>query len=370
MINKYEIGEFFTMKKIILWFLLLQKRQLHHITLTALLILIPVTALIAQQIPAMQEQTIPRVGIVLTDEDELAVKTANALSHNQKSVEFYLCDSIEQLQNDILNKDADCGYVFSEGLTAKLDKKSYKGCISLLKSTPGMIPALSSEILFSEMFRIYGKNIVTNYIAKDDLFSELRADAISKAGEQYDYYLNGAATFHINFRTLGQDVTEVSDDLASVADTSSAAAFPVRGILAVILFMSGLLGCIQWLKDSENGVFAPMSYAFIHISRFLYILAPVLLFACSSLLTIYISGVQTGLLHEVIGMVLYTILILAFCILITFFVPKSMILVSLLPVLILGSLILCPVFINMAQFVPIVNIINKLFIPFYYLRMF
>ena len=351
------------MNKIILWFFLLVKRQLKNIVLLIFLIGLPLCAFIISHIPKALESGAPRIGIVLLDLDSTSVDTANSLISDSSVLEFYTCDSSEELYRSIENGDTDCGYIFSKDLTNQLDNKSYKGCITLIKNSSEFISSLSNEILFSALFRVYGKNIATNYINESTLFSSIKSSAIKMTNEKYDYYVNGAATFHIDYNTLSDNGDTNSLSTIKVEKSS----FPLRGILAILIFVAGLFGCVQWLKDSENGVFAPMSYSFQRISRILYIVIPTLLFAISSLLTIYLANVQVSLWVELKSMILYILLIIVFCSLLSYIIRKSSLMISLIPIFIIGSLVLCPVFINIATFLPVANILNKLFLPYYYL---
>jgi len=351
------------MNKILLWFFLLIKRQLKNIVLLIFLIGLPLCAFIITHIPKALESSSPRIGIVLLDRDATSVSTADALLGDTSVFEFYSCDSAEALYTSIENGDTDCGYIFSKDLTKQLDSKSYKGCITVIKNSSEFISSLSNEILFSALFRVYGKNIAINYINESSLFSSIKASAIKITNEKYDYYVNGAATFHIDFNTLESNGDTNSLNAIAVEKSS----FPVRGILSILIFVAGLFGCVQWLKDSEDGVFAPMSYSFHRISRILYIMIPTLLFAISSLITIYLANVQVSPWIELKSMFLYVLLIIVFCILLSYVIRKSTLLISLIPIFIIGSLVLCPVFINIAAFLPVANILNKLFLPYYYL---
>lgn len=351
------------MKKIVLWFFLLLKRQLKNIVLVIFLIGLPLSAFIISHIPKALESGTPRIGIVLQDADPISVSTANKLFSDSSVMEFYASTSVDELYNSIENGDTDCGYVFSKGLTTKLDSKSFKGCITLIKSSSDFISSISNEVVFSALFYGYGKNIASNFIQDNPLFSSVKTSALKMYAEKYDYYVNGAATFHIDFDTL----TNNGDIDTLTAIEVEKSSFPIRGVLAILIFIAGLFGCVQWLKDSENGVFAPMSYSFQHISRILYIMIPTILFATSALITIYLAGVQVSLGVEFKSMSLYILLIMAFGLLLSYIIRKSTLLISLLPVFIIGSLVLCPIFINISTFLPVANILNKLFLPYYYL---
>lgn len=351
------------MKKIALWFFLLTKRHLKNIILVLFLIGLPISAFVISRIPAMSESKIPRIGIVLLDNDTIAKSTADLLIDSSSSLEFYLCDSTDILYASIEDGTTDCGYIFSKNLTEQLDSKSYEGCITLFKTSSDFISSLSNEVVFASLFRVYSKRLATNYIRGSSLFSSVQTDAIRMTEEKYEYYLHGAATFHIDFETLSND----GDSSALEEIEIETSVFPIRGILAILIFVAGLFGCVQWLKDCETGVFAPMSYSFHTVSRILYTLIPTFLFAISSLLTIYLAGVQVSFFMELKSMFLYILLITVFGWILTYLIKNSILLVSLMPVFIIGSLVLCPIFINMETIFPMAKILNKLFLPYYYL---
>lgn len=351
------------MNKIILWLFLLIKRQLKSKAFTLFLIAIPLCIFIITHIPKALDTSVPRIGIVLLDTDEISVKAAETLIQNSSVLGFYLCNSTEELYDNIKSGDTECGYVFPKDFTRKLDTRTYSETITVISNSSNFVSSISNEVVFSAIFREYGKNIAMNYVNTTSIFSSMKADALKMTAEKYDKYIDGAATFHINYNTLSNDgETENLNDIKSTNYV-----FPIRGILAILIFIAGLFGCVQWLKDSENGIFAPMSYSFQHISRLLYTMIPTCLFMISSLLTIYLARLQTSFFIELRSMLYYFFLIVVVNTLLTYIIKKSRILVSIIPVLIIGSLIFCPIFINLENYLPLTNIMNKLFLPYYYL---
>lgn len=354
------------MRKLLLWFRLLIKRQLKNPFTIALLIGLPILTAIAVNIPHANESGVPTIGIVTVDDDELTYKITDYLVNNYSALNFITYNSQDELHADIQKGNVSCGYIFSENLTQKLDNKSYKGSIILLKSSSEFITSLSNEVVFASLFREYAKNIALNYIQTEALFSSIRTKALELTANKYDYYINGAATFHIDFNTLDTDSSDVVLNSIEVQTST----LPIRGVLSVLVFVAGIFGCIQWFKDFEHGVFAPMSYTFRIISRPLYILAPTLLFAISMLATLLLSGTSVNLLTELVSMIIYVLLITIFGLLLSCLVRSSNQLIVLTPILIICSLILCPIFVDIRPFLPISSYINKLLVPHYYLQWF
>lgn len=350
------------MKKTALWFYLLTKRQLKNIILLAFLFAMPVTAFIITRIPPSDDSGRPRIGIVFDATDETAAKTVDFLVNDDPSIEFYVSPDEKSLVMDIDKGIAECGYILPGDLTKRLNTRSYRGSITLIRKSSDFLPSVTNEIVFSALFRVYGKDIASGWIKKSPIFSDFRTGALQMLDEKYDYYLDGAATFHIDFKTLSSEGTTKPLDAETKAPV-----FPLRGILAVLIYVSGLFGCIQWLRDSEKGVFLAMSRYFRLSGRILYVFIPAMLFGISGLATISLSGLWIGFPNECITMLLYVCLITTFGALFSCLIRKSSYMASLMPVFILGSLVLCPVFIDLNAFFPMTGILNKLFLPYYYL---
>jgi len=71
---------------------------------------------------------------------------------------------------------------------------------------------------------------------------------------------------------------------------------------------------------------------------------------------------------EIIAMGLYVLLVCGFSYLLKLIVKSGTDICVMLPVITIGSLIFCPVFIDASKFIPFISCINKLFPPFYYLN--
>lgn len=100
--------------------------------IVAVLIAMPVAALIINHTASLKETEPVRVGIVLEDDDKIAAMTRDYLVNGDYSVQFYEAESKEKLEQDIMNKRVECGYVVGTDLKSKLDSGSYSDVIELI----------------------------------------------------------------------------------------------------------------------------------------------------------------------------------------------------------------------------------------------
>ncbi len=359
------------MKHLWLWIHLLAKRQLHHKVMAFFLIIMPIAALIIINIPAMVSDGIPKVGIMLSDEDNTAIAIKDELIDTSASLQFVLYTDEREMTDDITNATLQCGYIFNPNITQRLDSSDYTGVITLVNNNSSFISSMSNEIVFAALFRTYAKNIGVAWIQNNISLPSIQEITTEKFLAKYDDYIHGSATFHLEYEVLDQHSTNQSNDTPIDNGVKEIevknVTFPIRGILAILILIAGLFGVIQWISDKNSDVFAPMSHNLIIISRLLYTLVPSVMYGLSAIITLYISKTAGNIIHELLSMLIYILIITLVGFVLTLIVKKSGFIISLIPVIIIGSLVFCPVFLDISVYVPFVNVINKLFLPYYYL---
>lgn len=354
------------MKKIGLWCWLLTKRQLKNIMFLLILLLIPLTAFITTRIEGFQESETLYVALYARDGDEMAVNTVNHLLADTDTYSFYLCSSEEELMQDVQKGRAECGYIFGENITQRVTQEKYKNNIIQVKKKGSFIADSINETVFSSFFRFFTKNMILEYVKSNEKFAGMDAEGLLQLSGAFDSYLSGNQTFHVEFRVLGGG----EDFLETEVLEGESASFPLRNMMAVLIMAGALVGVLGWLADREKGVFAPMRYDFVAISRTLYVMIPVMLLAVCSLCGMAAAGTITSVGREIAVILAYVVLLTAAGTLATYFVKRSTWIVSAFVVLVLGSLVLCPVFIDLSVYIPGIRYAQRLFLPYYYMTMF
>lgn len=137
---------------------------------------------------------------------------------------------------------------------------------------------------------------------------------------------------------------------------------PVRGILSVLILVSSMSGVLMLSNDDRKN-----TWGFIRLSKrpafnYFYIFMSILPIAICSLAAIFITGISTNVLNEIRLMILYTLLLTGFSSLLKALIKNIYVLCSLIPVTVLLSLIICPVFIDIGSIVPQSRFV-RLFLP-------
>lgn len=284
---------------------------------------------------------------------------------------FYKCDSEEQLKEEVVTGKAECGYVISSGLRDKLDEKDFKRSILVYSSPSTVLDSLSTEVVFASLMELYGKEIFLDYISGQETVKEAAASAgvdnrqqEVQAEEIYDKWMGNGSTFRFQYRQIGVD-----ESLADEAQ-QTVSVFPVRGFVAVYLFITGLYSAVMLRLDEKKGLFLSLRREERRWCRGAVLAAPIFLAFLSGFAALASGGCLQGAGKEAGAMGAYFGAVCLFSYGLKAVCRKTQVMCCLIPLFLVGSLVFTPVFVDIGQFFPEFGWMGKLFLPFYYLRAF
>ncbi|NLZ81107.1 MAG: ABC transporter permease [Clostridiales bacterium] len=351
------------MKKLLLWFYLTCKRNLKKPAYTIFLIGLPLLMVYISNLGSSQNEGLIQVGIYSDNPDSLTKDIINDLVAIEGAVGFYLYDKKEDLINHIKNGSLECGYEFPENFKERIDRMNYKASINLFTSPSTVASTIINEIIFGAISKTYGSEIATTYVKNNSLFNDYEESAVLFTKKQYEFYSTGGGTFRLTYEYLDKNSNVLLPE-------NNNSVMPIRGILSVLLFVAGLFASVSWLEEKESGSLSALPNYFHKTSKYLTLLATLIPLAVSVLITLKITSTWNGFGKELSALILYLFLILLFCGVLSTFVKNSFTLGSLLPVFSIGSLIFCPIFIDISTLIPMLKVLEKIFLPFYYLVQF
>lgn len=349
------------MRKFFTWLAMLTKRQLKSPLFIAILVLIPAAAAASGAIPSLNEGSSLTAGVYADGNDPAAAELSDNLVKYEGSFDFVKYDDLDALYRDVKNTRLNCGYVFPNDLSERTDNAS--GSILVLHHPSNTIQASINEVIYAELLRIQGRGIITEHVKSLGLFAESDTEYIGELLRLYERYLNGNATFKLAYHTYG------AGGLTEKDITKSTVSFPVRGILSVMVFLAALFGGVTWMRDREKGIFAMLTGSYGSLCRILYIMIPTVFFGLVSLLALATLGLYVSTV-ELTAMLTLILLSCLFSFIMTAVTRKSRSFAACIPVLLLGCLLFCNIFINASSYVPAAKFVEKIFVPYYYLSFF
>ena len=179
-------------------------------------------------------------------------------------------------------------------------------------------------------------------------------------------FLDNQSTFRFEYETAAVSAQGAGEARESAYES----VFPARGLAAVYVFTTGLYGAVTLCQDEKRGLFLPLPGRLRGACRFASLAAPVALSALSGLAALWLSGGMGAPGREMALLGLYVLAVAAFSCALKGVFRSGPVICCLIPFFIIGSLIFCPVFLDTGRLVPEVEKAGRLFLPYYYLRMF
>lgn len=350
------------MKQFFILFLLYIKRFIYKISFLILLFIIPLVAFILNYFSLSDNDGID-IGLLWNINDTISNKACIELIEQKGYIKFIKFENEEKLINDVKGQKIECGYSFDNNFTIKLNEKKFNNSIKCYDSPSAFISKITDEIVFSYIIKNYGENITSNFEEINDIFDKNKSILENKENvySKYNKYFNNGSTFSFEYKRIDSTIDLNTEEKENIL-------FVFRGIMSVFILISGLLGCIMWLDDKNNSVFTAFDFKMKFIISIVSILSPVLLSSISALLSIYFSKISIGFMKELYFMLLYAVSITGFSIIIKNIFKSSNSVCAFFPILVIGCLVFCPIFINISLYFPVFMKISRLFLPYYYLN--
>lgn len=375
-----------------LWFFLSLKRQAGRLHAVLLLLLLPACLWGFREAGREGEE---KISIALyAGESEWNRQAAEKLLADGGSFSFYLSGSEEALREDVAARRAECGYIFPENLRERLESGDYKRSIVLVTAPSTVADKLSSEVVFSGLFSVWGRELLKSFSAS---WEPLRGAASGRAGAGkgeenarkamgmegtqsrgaldstkgaeiweeleplYDKYLENGSTFAFRYETSGG---------GTFGGPSVKTSLPARGIVSVFVFVMALTAGVTACEDERRGLFSLLSGARREAAVAACLAAPVLLSCASGFLGLLAAGEigRAGWGREAALLLAYGAACTLFSWALCRLLRNSLLMACLIPFFIIGSLILCPVFVDLSSFIPAAGTAGRLFLPYYYLK--
>ena len=346
------------MKKILTWILLFQKRILKKPMFQITILLIPILLFLLFTFNKSSDSLV-RVALISGNDEYSQNFVKDLLDSSNHVISYYQCYDESQMRKDVLTGKAECGYIMPDDMPRKIaqfSSKKKQGIITAIVKKESISTKIVNEIIYG---RLFSKRA---YPVLKDFINEKQPDRLTSAEDEKMYdafskYLIEPLMFSFEYADGSKN------DLLNNDDSShNYYMLPVRGILSVLILVSSMSGVLMLSNDDRKN-----TWGFIRLSKrpafnYFYIFMSILPIVICSLAAIFITGISTNVLNEIRLMVLYTLLLTGFSSLLKALIKNIYVLCSLIPVTVLLSLIICPVFIDIGSIVPQSRFV-RLFLP-------
>ncbi len=374
-----------------IWICLLAKRLWKQPAYIGLLVLIPLLGGAA----GMMEQggQSGAVVAVCVEDGTWSGQIIEELRHlEEKSVlKFDFCEDGLEVERSVIKSEADCGFVLTADIADSVMEKDWVKCITVYETSASSITGMAKERISGVIFKLYSEQCYEDYmntIAEDGTFSEkaqkMQDGFVDFAWEAYESHLVDNSTFGFEYENDDQN-SQYASDTNVINDTT---VFPIKGVFAVVILISGMCGMLEYDRDRQEKRFqrmAPNALTYI-----VDVWMPTVFVSLAVLPCLWISdGIRYGNSVEGISglsallsvwnmaewaaqighLLIYQCIVVVYCGILGIVLRRQETIAAAIPILSLGSLVCAPVFIRLGTYLPIFAVLEKMFPVTYYLML-
>ena len=341
--------------KLLLWFGLLTKRLYKKFTFLAILLLIPALVL-GYNASAKDDSGMMSVALAQRGRDPLAETLIQGFDDSSQLVRYVQC-SPQEAEELVRGGKVDMAWIFMDDLEPRLeaflaDPSPENAMVDVLVRQDDVTLRLAREKLSGVLYRQLSMRLYILFVREN--VPELATLSDETLMEYYH-------TRDITDDLFAFDETDAS--MASVQNVHYLTA-PVRGLLAVVIVLCGMATAMYYIQDTRRGTFGWVSTRKLPAVELGCQLVSLVNVTAVVLAALALSGQTGSLLRELAAAVLYCLCCAAFSMLLRRLCGSVRILGTLLPLMMVVMLVVCPVFFDFGA----LRSAQYLFPPTYYIN--
>lgn len=348
------------MKTIVTWIKMLTKRLLLKPTFVLTLLLIPLFVLLLQS-SLHAGDAILQVALCSESSDPSALESTlltKMADTSNSTVHFYICDSLSELQADLDNNRAICGYLFPRDLEQKLKEHAQKNTavITAYHQVSATETRLLDEFVYRMIYEELAYDIVEQHIQEKK--KEKPAGRLRSLYNQYQQ----------DYTFIRFEYADGSDNQILNQQDSNYLLLPIRGICSVLILLAAMTGTIFWYEDHERKLFLWLPRSYKTMVPLLYSVIPAIFSGICGFIAIMLTGFARQIPQECLTMGLFLLAISAYSMLLRELFPDRNGYLASILCSVVGSILFCPIFADLSTVLPIAKPLRSLSPVFYYLN--
>ena len=345
------------MEKYITWYRLLlkswMKKKSSWLQLVGMVLVVVLVAGI--RVPDTNNTVI---GLCNKDGD-FAEDVIENLQNRESVFQFNAYTDENEMREAVIRGELESGFVFQKGFEKALEQGKPKNLITFLTTPLTTKGAVAKETVFAAFLERYSQEILLGQ--EEQVFGE-KSEEISKTLlEKNQKYLAGDELFRIDF----EEVTANAGESEKKTET-----FPVRGMIVLLIFVMILIDHGKKFEQKDCSVEKALTGREKIGFEFLRYISAATIPALAGIVLLVGTGNAVFFIKEVLGMMLFIAILGAWMVLVGRLFRNGTTYASWIMTLVVGNLLLCPIFVNAAEYVPALRYINCVFPVGIYLKLF
>lgn len=345
------------MRKILMWLLMLTKRLYKKPAFLMLLIAIPLVVL-GYGMASREDSGMMTIVLACEDTaDALSKRLVEELCESGSVIRFIHTEDPEEGREMVGNGVADAAWIIPKDLQKQISDYAAGiytgyGFVTVVVREETVPLMLANEKLSAKLFHECARTGFLYYFREN-------VPEMQEASDETILTYFDSVSFDEGIFAFSYVDSDINNE-----NSMNYLLMPVRGILAVLILIGGIATAMFYVSDDREGLFSwvglmnkpnvELGYQVISIGNFGFVV----------LIALTLAGLSVGLFREVVCMLLYIFCCCVFCQLLRLWCGNLRALATVLPVLAVSMLAICPVFIS----VPALRHVQLLLPPTYYIH--
>ena len=336
------------------WCHIFHKRLFLRPSFLILLALVPITGLLLGIVAGMDSGVLT-VYLASEEENENVSNVMLTLMQSDDVLRF-VESTPEEAEVAVKKGKADAAWIFKAGFDELSDKFADKqvsrnSLVTVIQREDDVTLMLAREKLCGALYPYVSYSMYLKYV-KDEVSDEIDDETLKT---YYDAVMpEGEDLFEISYAD-GGDASENSTGYLTA---------PLRGLLSVMVVLAGLAVSMFYKLDGEKGLFVRIPKKYQLIFSLGYHFAPIFDVGIALFLSLMVAGVAVDIIREALVMIIFVAACSLFCMTVERICSKLGALCAVTPLLVIGMIVICPVFFNIGFLRPL----QILFPPYFYLN--
>ena len=252
------------MKKAFTWCYIFGKRQLKRastiVILVAMLLLTIALSVMSKNLTASID-----VGFYINEDingelntdnisnnSSIMTNIKNGLLTHEGIINFVFYDSKTAINDDVISGTIQCGYIFDDSFPEHVVENDVRGMVELIEPPENTISLLSNVVVLATVMEHSACEMLVDDVLAQDFFVGVSDDDLDVLRQYYNTFATNGSTFAFDYDTMYEEYKGSSD----IINIAPYLVTPVKGIIAIFIFISALTGGVGWFNDSDSSIYA------------------------------------------------------------------------------------------------------------------
>ncbi len=324
------------MKYKLRWLSMLNKRLYKKVSFVIILLLIPLCVFLFS-IAAEEDSGFLHIVLAQTNpQDEVSSAVIDNLLCEDTVVRFSKAESPQEATELVKTGQADEAWIFPENTADDLAKFASAGkdkFITIVCREQTIFTRLTHEKLSCSLYEYCAKAYYLDFTRENLPELDLLSDA-----QLIEYYEN--VSIDEELFVFDNPTSTAENDKGNTNYLTT----PIRGLLAVIATLCGMAAAMYYMQDEALGTFSHIPQASRIYIAFECLMIATVNVSAAIFISLFAADLATNLFREMVILILFSVCCAVFSLFLNILVPSQKLYGTLIPLLTVIMLVVCPIF--------------------------